>query len=111
MSVPKKSLIVIKADQVISMERVNLLQQMIRQSGVGESFDVIVLDDGVDASVYRDLDPLVKAIQGQCKAIADLTEATAQSVALTAELLEIITQDDDDEVPSSYLSGAPINAN
>lgn len=111
MSAPKKSLIVIKAEQAIPSEKVRLLQEMIQQSSVGDSFNVVVLDEGLDASVYRDLDPLVKAIQGQCKAIAELTEATAQSVALTAELLEMIVSDDDDETPTNYLSGKPINGN
>lgn len=111
MSAPKRSLIVIKAAQELSNERAKWIQETIQQSSVGDSFDVVVLDEGLDASVYRDLDPLVKAIQDQSKAIAELTEATAQSVALTAELLEMIVSDDDDEVPTSYLSGKPINGN
>jgi len=111
MSAPKRSLIVIKAAQALSHERAKWIQETIQQSSVGDSFDVVVLDEGLDASVYRDLDPLVKAIQGQCKVIADLTEATAQSVALTAELLEMIASDDQDEMPENYLSGKPISGN
>ena len=96
-----ESLLVIKANQPLSAERLKALKVTAKNIEADLGMKVVVIEEGLEPSVHHDLSGLVSALHAQAESIGNLAAVT-QSVL--AEMLE-----EEERQPAVDLSGEAIS--
>ncbi|MFL1404200.1 hypothetical protein ACJO2E_02500 [Marinobacter sp. M1N3S26] len=102
MSEPARPLIVLKPQQYLTQEMMCHLRAHAERLIDDLSYDVLVVEHGLDAQVHSDVAPLVKAIERQTQAIDALAESNMALVDAMTQLDE-----DDGAGATTYLDDTP----
>ena len=102
MSEQRKSLLVGQIEHRLSMAQAVRLREALEPAANRLGLELLFVGAGMKAEVYRDLTPLVEAIEKQTAAITALAESNR---ALVEAMAEADADDDDDHAPAMYLDG------
>ena len=96
----KKSLLVVKTQQSLSLEQMAKMKEMIGPLAERCGCEVLIADENFDASIHSDIRPLLEA----------QLEAQRNTYELLLTLIEALGEDqgvDEDSIPAFHLDGTP----
>lgn len=106
----KKSLLVVKSEDRLSIEQAERLKKMVDSAVNKLGMECIVIDKGLDASVCHDNSELISAMQIQIESINKMTANNQRLIALMAEMLANMSGGAEEIQPTKvYLDGSPMN--
>lgn len=104
MSAPNKSLLVVKMPAGAGQADLESLRAYLQSALSQLNLEPLVIEDGMDAQLHHNLDPLIGAITKQTQAINRLATSNEMLVLAMAESEGV----DEQRIPSVGLNGRPL---